>query len=140
MNVAFEPDIVPYVDTFTWHGERFVRRPMQTTKIVYNRKKRMTAHNHVSKFSSNENWSLRGNEINFGVLILVKNISILNNYLVGPPRTPFQFPRHMFIIVITNLYEPQFEEETATFLRKLWLDYGIANAILITPCAGGSEV
>lgn len=140
MNVAFEPEIVPYVDTFTWQGERFDRRPMQTIKIVYNRKKRNAAHKNRSKSASNENWSLRGDEIYFGALVLVENISILDKYLVGPSRTPFQFPRRMYVIVITNSNEPHFETESATFLRKLWLDYGIANAILITPCAGGSEV
>lgn len=113
---------------------------MQTTKIVYNRKKRNTLHNNGSKFASNKNWSLRGDEIYFGALVLVENISILDKYLVGPARTPFQFPRHMFIIVITNSNEPHFEEASATFLRKLWLNYGIANAILITPCPGESEV
>lgn len=140
MNASFEPEIVPYVDTFTWQGGRFDRRPMQTIKIVYNRKKRNAAHNNGSKSASNENWSLRGDEIDFGALVLVENISILDKYLVGPSRPPFQFPRHMYVIVITNSNEPHFEEESATFLRKLWLDYGIANAILITPCAGGSEV
>lgn len=140
MNVASEPEIVPYVDTFTWQGEHFDRRPMQTTKIVYNRKKRNAAHNTGSKIGSHKNWSLRGDEIYFGALVLVENISVLDKYLVGPPRTPFQFPRHMFVIVITNSNESHFDEESATFLKKLWLDYGIANAILITPCTGGSEV
>lgn len=56
VNVTFEPEIVPYVDTFTWQGERFDRRPMQTTKIVYNRKKRNALDNNRSKFASNRNW------------------------------------------------------------------------------------
>lgn len=140
VDAAYEPESVPYVDTFTWQGERFDQRPMQTTKIVYNRKKRDTDHNHTSKPAPNENWSLRGDELHFGALVLVEKISIIDKYLIGPPRPPFQFSRHMFVIVITNPNEPHFEEVSATFLRKLWLNYGIANAILITPCAGGSEV
>lgn len=128
VDTGFEPEHVPFVDTFTWLGERFEKRPTQSDKILYTRRKRDVTD------EIDEDSMTFGDEIDLGVLVLAEKISTINEYLTGPPRTPFHFPRQKFVIVITNADEPQFTTITSNVLKKLWQDYGIASAILITPC------
>lgn len=135
-DVEHEPENVTYVNTFNWQGDQFEKRPKQSKEIVYSRRKRETNDGHASQ----QSWSNRRDQIDSGVLVVVEKISTIDKYLIGPPRSPFHFPRQMFVILIMETNEIGFEEIAVQVLTKLWLDYGIANVILITPCADGAEV
>lgn len=126
-----------YADTFTWQGDRFERRPNQSTKVIYSRRRRRKR----ETIEYNRDWTNHHVDgIDLGVLVFVEKISIIDEYLIGSPRTPFHFSRQMFVIAITNANEIDFEENAMNVLKKLWIDYGIGNVILITPCNGDPEV
>lgn len=75
-----------------------------------------------------------------GALIIADKISVIDRYLKGPARRPFLHPRSLYVIVILDTFEPHFQEKSQNVMVKLWHDYGIADAILITPCNGNPEV
>lgn len=129
----FEERNVPYADTFTWEGKPFEVRPNQS-ETVYTRRKRAFEKTEASHVSS------RKEETEMGALIIAKSISVVSRYLGGPARRPFLYPRSLYVIAILDAIESNFGEKSEGAMVKLWKDYGIADAILITPCNGNSKV
>lgn len=118
---------------FSWQGKQFEFRPNQSGKIVYRRKKR--------ELHTEENQqSIRRDEMDLGSFIFAENITIINKYLIGTPRFPFAHPRRIIVIAVMNRLEKEFENISNKTMTKLWYDYGIANAILITPCNDDRDV
>lgn len=129
----FEERNVSYADTFTWDGKPFEKRTNQS-KTVYTRRKR-----NVQPIDGTVS-SVRGEETETGSLIIADKISVISRYLKGPARRPFLWPRNLYVIIIHNALESNFQQKTENVMIKLWKDYGIADAILMMPCNGNSNV
>lgn len=133
LNIQSEEPNVTYAETFSWQGEKFKKRPGEKSVLVYRNKR--SADEKPSQF-----WCKRNDKPEAGVFVIAARISIINKYLMGSSRGPFRIPRQIFIIAITNTSEPDFAANSEVVLEKLWRDYGIGNAIIITPCQGDLEV
>lgn len=132
IDVDHEPATMYDVDLYNWQGERFPRRPNQTTNILHRRKRVSTDH-HEAIINQMANTDT-------SALVLIENIETIDKYLIGSPRRPFDFARFPLVIVIENASNDQFEEQCEAILRKLWYWYGIGNAILIAPFERSSNV
>ena len=141
-------DNITYAKSFSWQGRVFEKRekPVNRSAIVndISRKKR------AIKFDiQNNNHILvpRRDEPQLGVLVLVDSVDLLDNYLFGAARYPFNNPKSNFILSISESKE-SFEEsdqETNRFVTinrvmwKLWNDYAIVNVILVSSCGFGLQ-
>lgn len=121
-----------YADMFSWQGEEFSYRKNQPQHSPHREKRQI--------LNYKEQIPVRKDEPNLGALIMAERISTVDKYLVGSARRPFRFPRRLHIISIMKNIESNFNETSEKVLKKLWLDYGISNAIIMTPCVGSSEV
>lgn len=73
-------------------------------------------------------------------MVLVENVNVLDEYLIGTAREPFLAPRMYYIIVLRRVSKG-WMDHGAIVMDKLWKDYGIINAIILAPCADyGEEV
>lgn len=117
---------------FSWQGGLFEYRENQTRHEPHRQKR------HILNYG--DPVPIRKDEPNLSAFIITEKISTIDKYLVGSARRPFRFPRRLYIISIMSNKEPKFNETSEKVLKKLWLDYGISNAILMTPCNGSSEV
>lgn len=111
-------------DTYTWSGKQFESRPQRP--MINERKKRQLV---------TRKRPTRKDEPELGSLVIVDTISILDNYLKGPPRRPFNNQRTYFVLLV-RLMEENWKIDVENLLEKLWRDYGIINVILLTPCGG----
>lgn len=136
----FEPPSVSYSEMFSWQGEQFEKRPNQKSQIAYRRKRSLRVTDYLEAFSDSNFTSKPTLVPEDGVFVIAESIAVLNEYLVGSPRDPFRVNRRIFIIVITNTTEPEFDKLAKKFLARLWRVYGVADAILITPCNNDKEV
>lgn len=135
LHQSFEEPFIPYADTFTWEGRVFEHRENQS-EVRHTRRKRSDDHVMVNgAYASN-----RKEDTELGAIIIVDRISILTRYLKGPARRPFLRPRSLYVIAVLDSFEASFQRRTENVMLKLWRDYGIADAILITPCNGNMEV
>lgn len=119
-----------YAQRFSWDGKRHELRPLEKRKIIYRRKRS------VSSKSELKNALLPKDEI----FINVQKISVIDEYLVGSPRIPFEFPRRLFMINIMNTEESNFDDLTRKLLEKLWNDYALGNVVIVTLCSNKPEV
>lgn len=83
---------------------------------------------------------VRKDEPKNGAFILTDRISTINKYLYGSVRRPFRFPRRIFVIAVMSNMEANLKLMTEKVLERLWLEYGIGNIVIMTPCNGSSEV
>lgn len=132
LNTYFEHENISFSETFSWQGEKFVRRPGEKSHILYRKKRDLD--------SSRHSWSQPKHKTDERNFVIAENIRIIDEYLVGSPRRPFRFPTHVFVIAITSANEPHFDSICMNVLEKLWNNYGIGNIIIITPCQGDPEV
>lgn len=133
LDTDFEQQNVSYAETYSWQGEKFSERPSNNSKLVHRKKRSLDS-------EPDRSWAKRTDEPEAGIFIIAESIAIIDDYLIGSPRPPFQFPRQIFIISITNPSEKDFDVICKKVLEKLWLDYAIANVVIITPCCGDPEV
>lgn len=121
-----ENDVIGESDRFDWQGEIIVSRKSRS---------RFKRQSEINKLESD---TFRKDESQSGYIVVVSNITVLDDYLVGTARSPFRSPRSSFIILVR--YETKdWKEQVHRVLRKLWLVYGIVNAVLMTPCLGTTE-
>lgn len=118
----FEEKYISISDTYSWRGEKFPDRLQQ-----HQRQKRS-----INKMM------YRKDEPELGALVFAENIAILQNYLIGYSRSPFNNPRKNMVIVLYQLDE-DWKIEVALFLEKLWKDYAISKVVLIAPCEANTE-
>lgn len=129
----FEEKRISYADTFTWEGQPFDIRPNQSD-TAFTRRKRSVVH------PDDAHLSVRKEETDMGTLIIADRISVINRYLKGPARRPFIHPRSLYVILISDAMESTCGKESQNVMVKLWKHYGIADAILITPCSESPKV
>lgn len=132
MNKNFEPATVEYSQRFSWDGKRFPIRPGEKSKIVYRRKRNI----HQNSIHGLKNAMLS----KAGIFVNVQKVSVIDEYLIGSPRSPFKYPRRLFLINIISTQEPNFDDLTKKLLEKLWIDYALGNVAIITACPNEPEV
>lgn len=125
----YEPNTIKYAARFSWDGKQFEKRPGQSHKVVYRRKR---SNDMSSRKPKNSNTSTELSRA--GTIVFVQNIITMDKYLTGSPRAPFKFPRGLFMIIILSTNEPEFDELAEKLLEKLWNQYFIGNLAIITPC------
>lgn len=70
-----------------------------------------------------------------GSLVVVDSTHLLDDYLIGYPRRPFNHPRaRVIVLVYRNESEAIWEMNAAKLMARLWKIYSILNAIVISPC------
>lgn len=121
-----------YSRRFSWSGREYQKRPKENSQLVYRRKRNVKA-----DFSFMEN---HAEVTKAGAFVTVQKISIIDEYLVGSPRSPFKFPRRLIMINILTAEEPNFDDLSKKLLEKLWTDYGIGNVAIITVCSNQPQV
>lgn len=124
-DMNYESDAIGESDRYDWQGELVKPRVTQRFK-------------RQSQLFSNSRNTLRKDEPQRGIMVIVKNITVLDNYLVGTGRSPFRTPRSNYVIVLRNIME-SWKEHSDRVLRKLWRVYGIVNVILLAPCSDSGE-
>lgn len=125
----YEPKTIKYAARFSWDGKQFEKRPGQSRKVVYRRKR---SNDMSPRKPKNSNTSTELSRA--GTIVFVSNIITLDKYLTGSPRSPFKFPRGLFMIILLSTNEPDFDELAEKLLEKLWNQYFIGNVAIITPC------
>lgn len=142
-DTEYEPEVT-YSEMFSWQGEIFKKRLSQRSRI--DRQKRgLYRMPGVLDFLSNATFENDPESKptlvpEDGVFVIVESVAVLDEYLQGSARDPFRINRRIFVIVVTNASESDFDERVKQLLGKLWRDYGVADAILISPCSGDPEV
>lgn len=119
---------------FSWQGEKFSYRQNQSRPTHQSHRKKRQI------LESESHVPVRKDEPTLGAFVMTDYISTIDDFLVGSARKPFWFPRRLYIISIMTKPDVSFYEKTERVLEKLWIDYGISNAIIITPCAGSPKV
>lgn len=76
----------------------------------------------------------RRDEPELGGLVFVNKLDTLENYIVGPPRRPFNNPAGNYVIIINEKIDSDGWDLAAHILYILWRDYRILNAFLILSC------
>lgn len=140
IDTSYEPLNVSYGEMFSWQGVKFPKRANQHDEVTVRRKRdaKSTTKSTPSanKLSMAESFLCPED----GVLVIVENVTILDKFLFGSPRTPFRSNHRIFIIVITQPEERNFGERVNELLERLWGDYAVADLLLMTPCNNDSEV
>lgn len=132
-NLDFEEPSIDFSETYTWRGMKFIPRPNEQ----HFRSKRQ-ADTVVSWKVPVRNSYKRIDEPDTGTMVVVENVHILDNYLMGTARRPFRTPRKYFIIVLRKA-ETGWRDLAGAVMEKLWKDYGIINALIMAPCADTGE-
>lgn len=121
-NLLFEHNVIDYSELHSWSGQKFdLREAQKNTTIIFDGFD--VAHptqvdRKVSSASS---------------VLVMENIDILDEYLVGSPRSPFHTTRTVFNIVILEKTEGAIEK-IPIVLEKMRRNYGIIIAVLIFTC------
>lgn len=126
LNDSFEEDEISYPSTFTWEGGKFQTRPNQSATAYTRRKRKIQPINSMRPTQKEE--------YGVGALVVANQIFTIEKYLRGPARRPFLSPRKLYVLVILDIFQPDFGNVSENVMVKLWKDYGIADALLITPC------
>lgn len=130
--------------TFSWSGKKFQPRVKQQNCRIKrdNLRKAKLYKTHKVTINSNVNQG-RTDEPEKGTLVIASTLKIIDEYLTGTARKPFDAPRGNYILFISNENITDTVEhnlKSASILKKLWTEYGILNSLLITPCISNDLV
>lgn len=137
IDTSYEPQLVSYGEMFSWQGDLFPKRANQHDEVAARQKR--SAIESVKSFTPDPYTKVTAMPED-GVLIMVENTTILDDYLYGSPRKPFHQNRRLFVIAIVKPVEQDFCKRVKKLLKHLWQDYAVADVILITPCNSDPEV
>lgn len=127
-----EPNIT-YADTFGRNSNRL--EPWENYRNGTNTSNVRPIIRQYDRFKlKSRNRIERHDEPELAAFIYASSFSIIEDYLVGPPRQPFYKPRGNFIIILTEKAQIDWMESAASILEKLWRDYRILNVIVMMPC------
>lgn len=129
----YEEDFITFADTYAWRGTKFVPRAGEP----HFRSKRQ-ADTLVSVSVPVRSKYKRKDEPETGTVVIVEDVNVLDNYLMGTARQPFRAPRRYYIIVIRRV-NVGWMDIGGNVMDRLWKDYGIINAIILAPCADSGE-
>lgn len=78
---------------------------------------------------------VREDEPRYGSVILASSAEIIDDYLNGPVRYPFESKQSHYIIFIYGAFDRKvFHELSSSILTKLWKKFGILDAIILASC------
>lgn len=129
----FEDDTITFADTYTWRGTKFAPRADEP----HFRSKRQAGTSASASVPVRSTYK-RKDEPETGTMVVVENLNVLDNYLMGTARRPFRAPRRYYIIVLRRVDEG-WMNLAGIVMARLWKDYGIINAIILAPCADSGE-
>lgn len=132
-NWDYEEDSITFADTFAWRGTKFVPRAGEP----HFRLKRQ-ADILPSISAPVRSTYMRKDEPETGTMVIVEDLHVLDNYLMGTARKPFRAPRRYYILVIRRV-DVGWKDLAGHVMERLWKDYGIINAIILAPCADSGE-
>lgn len=121
-----DSEVIGESDRYDWQGELI---ESQTKRV---RKKRQL------QAASQASHTVRKDEPQAGTIVLVANVTMLDEYLVGTARSPFRNTRSNYIIILRYIFK-DWKEHVERVLRKLWRIYGIVNVLLLAPCLDSGE-
>lgn len=79
----------------------------------------------------------REDEPEFGSVVLVTDIKIIDHFANGPTRYPFESRRTHYVIIIHEEYDKgvvNWESIVSKVLAKLWRGHSILNVIILSTC------
>lgn len=124
-NIHTEESVfVTETQSYSWLGEKFTLRPNQ--QIDYT----------IQNVSSSPLVEIEDEDL--GAVVIIENITLLNEFLVGPARRPFLVPRKDYVIVLRYVHE-NWRSTAAAVLQRLWENYGIYKILLMAPCNDSTE-
>lgn len=128
-------DRVSNTQTYGWRGWRFPSRENATKPlhdvVVFRERDNVESVGKRTTFAN----GTRDDSPTFGGLVFVECSNLVDDYLIGYPRRPFNHQQANFIIVAYRLEEKWSWDETAgRILTRLWKRYGILNAIILSTC------
>lgn len=140
--LTYDEPFIEFANTFSWQGEKFELRKDQTNHISFRNRRAIFTMDHLlpENHSPDDHLPIREDETELAAFVMAERISVLNEYLTGTARKPFLFARRLYILTVFKSDERDFKKLAEEVLEKLWKDYGIANAILMTPCKGSQDV
>lgn len=111
---------IRYTNTFTWQGKRFKLKPTQNINMD-------------SELEIDYANLLETDAMKSASFVIVDQISVLHEYLDGPAKKPFLFPKSKYIVAIQHVNETNYRNLCENILEKMWSEYGIGNVIFIAP-------
>lgn len=81
---------------------------------------------------------VREDEPRFGSVILASDVEIIDDYLNGITRYPFESKQSHYVILIYGSFNvDSWHHWSSSILTKLWKKYGILDVILLASCNPG---
>lgn len=122
-------------ELYGWRGMRFQPRANETKRdedvVIF--QERDTFEDVVHRTIAVNR--TRQDEPIFGSIVLVECTDLIDDYLIGYPRRPFNYPRANFIIVTYKLEDGKAWATTANrIMSRLWNIYGVLNALIMSTC------
>lgn len=78
---------------------------------------------------------VREDEPRYGNVILVSDVQLMDDYLDGITRYPFDSKQSHFVIFIYGGFDiNQWDDFSSSIMTKLWKKYGILDAIILAAC------
>lgn len=83
------------------------------------------------------NW-VREDEPRYGSVILASDAQIIDDYLNGPMRYPFDSKQSHYIILIYGTFNAEtWHDLSSSIMTKLWKKFGILDAFILASCNPG---
>lgn len=93
--------------------------------------------NHFEVFQSilSKRNCVREDEPRYGSVILALDAQIIDDYLNGPVRYPFESKQSHYIILIYGTFDRKvWHDLSSSIVTKLWKKFGILDAIILASC------
>lgn len=119
-SLAYEEEIYDYTELFSRSGIKFEIRETQKNKtLIYD-----------GQDFANHSYKDQGY---VGIIVLVEDLHILDDYLEGSVRPPFQSTEGLYTIFVMAT-ENNSRNILERVLEKLWRNYGILIAVVVFVC------
>lgn len=137
VNLSANEGYVTETQLYGWRGARFEHRFNASKTLEDNlyveRETVLTIENRTSKMP--EMNRARIDVPIFGSLVVVDSTHLLDDYLFGYPRQPFNHPRASFIILVFgDESDAIWEMNASKLMARLWKMYSILDVIIISTC------
>lgn len=119
VDLNYEYEVIDYSELFSWSGEKFEIRKSQVNKSIT-----------TDGIEAAHPFRYTRSVTSSATILVTEDIQVLNEYLVGTPRSPFYNPSSVFNIIILEKPDDA-EPKIRKIVAKLWRQYGIIIAVLI---------
>lgn len=134
VNLAFAEPRKYFYDNYKRYGREF-ETPVELANLTEKHHPHYAyVRQQFNVTSESRNQKTRRDEPELGGLVFVNKLDTLENYIVGPPRRPFNNPAGNYVIIINEKIDANGWDLSAHILYILWRDYRILNVFLILSC------